>query len=197
VLQITEKITTEFPYNVELGHIQPAGLKKETIGEIQKLLSKIASALEFEDCASHTEIKITNRGIKVIETSPRLGGDFITSTLVPASTGLNMEDLLIDISTAALLPDACFVPRLKSSSAVIFIELKEGTITAVHNLDDLRQINGVKDFSFDLKVGDKISRITSSLNRYGHVLIQNNEAEEIRENIKQVKDFITKNIVVT
>ena len=55
--------------------------------EIRKIISDIAVCMNFENCPSHTELKINERGIFIIETSPRLGGDYITSTLVPLSTG--------------------------------------------------------------------------------------------------------------
>ena len=35
VVQFTQKITTEFPYNVELGHIQPADISEETKDKIR------------------------------------------------------------------------------------------------------------------------------------------------------------------
>ena len=98
VIQFTEKKTTEFPYNVELGHKQPANLTDTQKDAIRDLISKIAHCMHFENCSSHTELKINERGISIIETSPRLGGDYITSTLVPLSTGINVEDQLLHIA---------------------------------------------------------------------------------------------------
>ena len=98
VIQFTEKKTTEFPYNVELGHIQPANISDENKQKICEIIEKIGIALNFVNCPSHTELKINERGIYVIETSPRLGGDYITSTLTPLSTGVNLEDELLKIS---------------------------------------------------------------------------------------------------
>ena len=94
VIQFTEKKTTPFPYNVELGHLQPANISDEHRQQIRKIIADIAIALDFENCPSHTELKINERGIFIIETSPRLGGDYITSKLTPLSTGINLEDQL-------------------------------------------------------------------------------------------------------
>ena len=106
VIQFTEKKTTEFPYNVELGHIQPANISEENKQKIREIISKIGTALHFENCPSHTELKISDRGIFVIETSPRLGGDYITSTLTPLSTGVNLEDELLKISLGEIINPA-------------------------------------------------------------------------------------------
>ena len=97
ILQITDKIVTEPPYNVELGHIQPSRylyLKDE----ITDLLQAVVDKLGLDNCALHPELKINGNRITIIEIGPRLGGDFITSHLVPLSTGVNMEDQLIKIS---------------------------------------------------------------------------------------------------
>ena len=92
VIQFTEKDTTAFPYNVELGHKQPANLTKEQQDDIRTIITKIAKCLKFDNCPSHTELKISDRGVFVIETSPRLGRDYITSVPTTLTTGSNMGD---------------------------------------------------------------------------------------------------------
>src|SRR5690606_29391649 len=42
VIQFTEKTTTDFPYNVEIAHIQPADISIKQQNEIRELISKIA-----------------------------------------------------------------------------------------------------------------------------------------------------------
>ena len=81
-----------------MGHKQPASFTSWLQDAIREIVAKIGSALHFENCPSHTELKINERGIYVIETSPRLGGDYITSTLTPLSTGVNLEDQLLHIA---------------------------------------------------------------------------------------------------
>ena len=54
VIQFTEKRTTPFPYNVELGHKQPADLTVYQRDSIREIVSKIGKALQFKNCPSHT-----------------------------------------------------------------------------------------------------------------------------------------------
>lgn len=82
VIQFTEKTITNFPYNVEIAHIQPADISPQQQNEIRKLITKIGQALGFENCASYTEIKINPRLVYITERSPRVVGDLISSTLV-------------------------------------------------------------------------------------------------------------------
>lgn len=179
VIQFTEKKTTEFPYNVELGHIQPANISEENQQKIREIVVKIGKALHFENCPSHTELKINERGIFVIETSPRLGGDYITSTLTPLSTGINVEDQLLHIALGEKID---IEPKQVQYSGVRFFAFEVGReIKHVPNAQFVKGWPHVVDFSFNLKKGDKVNRITSSLNRYGQLILQAGNRDAIEE----------------
>jgi len=189
VIQFTEKKTTEFPYNVELGHIQPANISDENKQKIREIISKIGKALNFVNCPSHTELKINERGIYVIETSPRLGGDYITSTLTPLSTGVNLEDELLKISLGETINTA---PKTVQYSGVRFFSLEEGSVIKhAPNEEFVKGWPHVVDFSFTLKKGDKVNRITSSLNRYGHLILQAGNRDAIEEAFDKYEKVIT------
>lgn len=188
VIQFTEKKTTEFPYNVELGHIQPANIAEENKHKIREIVSKIGKALNFVNCPSHTELKINDRGIYVIETSPRLGGDYITSTLTPLSTGINVEDELLKIALEQTINP---VPKPVQYSGVRFFAFEEGSV--IKHVPDIDFVKGwphVVDFSFNLKAGDKVNRITSSLNRYGHLILQAGNRNAIEESFDKYEKVI-------
>lgn len=192
VVQFTEKKTTEFPYNVELGHIQPANISDENKQKIREIISKIGKALNFVNCPSHTELKINERGIYVIETSPRLGGDYITSTLTPLSTGVNLEDELLKISLGEAINP---LPKAIQYSGVRFFSFEEGSVIKhAPNEEFIKSWPHVVDFSFNHKEGDKINRITSSLNRYGHLTLTAGNRDAIEEAFdkyeKTISDYI-------
>ncbi len=179
VIQFTEKKTTEFPYNVELGHIQPANISEENKQKIREIISKIGAALHFENCPSHTELKINDRGTFIIETSPRLGGDYITSTLTPLSTGVNMEDELLKIALGEQINPQ---PEQIQFSGVRFFAFEEGSaIKHVPDVEFVKNWPHVVDFSFNLKEGANVNRITSSLNRYGHLTLIAGNRESIED----------------
>ena len=188
VIQFTEKKTTDFPYNVELGHKQPASLSEQQRADIRTIVSAIASCLKFERCASHTELKINNRGIFVIETSPRLGGDYITSELTPLSTGINIEDLLLQIALGrSVTTNTC--PKAEASG-VCFLSLPQGKITDIdRSIDSVTSWPGIRDFNFCLHVGDTIRPITNSLNRYGQFIVCANDRASL-DNL--MDDYSTK-----
>ena len=192
VIQFTEKKTTEFPYNVELGHLQPADIDENNRQKIREIVAQIGNVLGFINCPSHTELKINNRGVYVIETSPRLGGDYITSTLTPLSTGVNLEDELLLISLGDSIAPA---PQTVQCSGVRFFAFDEGNVIKhVPDANIVKVWPHVVDFSFKMLEGQVVKRITSSLNRYGHLtLVADNRQsieEAFREYEKSIKDSV-------
>ena len=181
VIQFTEKKTTEFPYNVELGHIQPANISDNNKRTIREIVNKIGRALLFENCPSHTELKINERGVFVIETSPRLGGDYITSTLTPLSTGVNLEDLLLCIALGRVVDSKSgFVSR---ASGVSFFQFPSGLVDSIDydSLTLISKLPGLCHLSLDLKPGEKVNQITSSLNRYGEIIVKADNRSDVEE----------------
>ena len=194
VIQFTEKKTTEFPYNVELGHIQPANISDENKQKIREIVAKIGKALKFENCPSHTELKINERGIFVIETSPRLGGDYITSTLTPLSTGVNVEDELLRISLGEKITTA---PQSVQYSGVRFFAFEEGNIIKhVPDTNFVKTWPQVVDFSFNLKEGDCVNQITSSLNRYGHLTLIAGNRASIEDAFEKYEKAIKESVLI-
>jgi carbamoyl-phosphate synthase large subunit len=190
IIQFTEKITTDLPYNVELGHNQPANLTDFEKLQIQELIVNIANAMNFVNCASHTELKINENGIIIIETSPRLGGDFITSHLVPLSTGINIEEALLQI---AIGEKPVLNAALEKSAIVRFLNFERGTIGQLKLPKNPEEHWDLEYFSFNLKVGDKIPSIKNSLDRYGEVIFY---GETINDTFCKhnyfLEDFLTK-----
>ena len=188
VIQFTEKKTTEFPYNVELGHIQPANISDWNKQKIREIVEKIGNALYFENCPSHTELKINDRGIFVIETSPRLGGDYITSTLTPLSTGVNLEDELLKMSLGEIITPT---PNAIQYAGVRFFSFKEGSIIKhVPDTTFVKEWPHVVDFSFNLCEGECVHQITSSLNRYGHLTLTAGNKESIEDAFEKYEKAI-------
>lgn len=99
ILAITDKVTTEEPYFVELEHHQPSQLNAEIQKKIKVETLKALTALNINYGASHAEFKITDKGeVFAIEVGARMGGDFIGSHLVKLSTGYDFLKGVINIS---------------------------------------------------------------------------------------------------
>lgn len=196
VIQLTEKTTTSLPYNVEIKHIQPANISEQRQEDIRVLITRIAQTLGFKNCASHTEIKINSQGIFIIETSPRLGGDFISSTLVPLSTGVNMEDALIDISINTKGLPENLKPKLNKFSGIMYFRLPNGIIKSIRQIDEIKKIKGFESYKLSLTEGQKISNIENSIDRYGYSIFQANDREGLSLCMQTCNQIIEKEIFI-
>ena len=127
----------------------------------------------------YTELKINKRGIFVIETSPRLGGDYITSTLTPLSTGINLEDQLLHLALCE--PVDTKTGRKEKASGVHFFCLPKGRVDKIDtkSLEEVKLWPGIYSLSLKLKEGDEVNQITSSLNRYGEFIVKADNRKEL------------------
>ena len=97
--------------------MQPAQLEANTLHKIIGSVKKMVKALELDNCACHTELKVMDEIPYIIENGARLGGDYITSDLTPLSTGVNMEQELIKICLGELF----ITPIIKNDYALYAI----------------------------------------------------------------------------
>ncbi len=187
VLQVTDKLTTGAPYFVEMGHNQPSMLPAEDVEKIKDLACRAVKSVGINCGPSHVEIKLTPTGPKMVELGARMGGDCITTHLVPLSTGIDMIKATIDVSLG-LNPD--ITPTLHKGSAIRFFDAPCGVISAIEGVEESQAIDGVQEISFTKSVGDEVTEIHSSLDRCGFVIAQCDSASEAIEVCEKAKKSI-------
>ena len=175
VIQITDKITTGAPYFVEMGHSQPSQLPKIIKEQISQVAIAANKAIGIKNGPSHTEIKVTKDGPKIVELGARLGGDNITTHLTPLSTGVDMVEACINI---ALGMPAVIEKKYDKGSAIKYFSTVEGTIKSINGTEDAKNIPGVKEVDFVHQVGEYANTIKSSVDRIGFVIAQAESAKE-------------------
>lgn len=191
VLQVTDKLTTGAPYFVEMGHNQPSMLSTVDVERIKDLACRAVKSVGINCGPSHVEIKLTPDGPKMVELGARMGGDCITTHLVPLSTGVDMIKATIDVALG-LAPD--IIPTLQKGSAIRFFDAPCGIISAIEGMEEAQSINGVQEISFTKNIGDEVTEIHSSLDRCGFVIAQCDSASEAINACEKVKNNI--NIIV-
>lgn len=175
VIAITDKMTTGAPRFVEMGHSQPSNLDSNIKEQISVVAKAAVRAIGIVNGPSHTEIKITGDGPKIVELGARLGGDNITTYLVPLSTGVDMVESCINIALGEK-PDIS--RKLDCGSAVKYFESSKGILECVINVKNAELIPGVKKIVFTKHLGDSISDIQSSTDRIGFVIAQGRNSQE-------------------
>lgn len=169
VIQITDKLTTCAPHYVEMGHSQPTMLSKEIAEQISKVAKAANKAIGIKNGPSHTEIIVTKQGPKIVELGARLGGDNITTHLVPLSTGVDMVECCIKIALGEI-PD--IKKKWNKGSAIRYFEQHAGVIDSIEGVDKAEEIDGVQQISIVHGVGEEVTEINSSGERMGFVIAQ-------------------------
>ncbi|MDY4042415.1 MAG: ATP-grasp domain-containing protein [Marinifilaceae bacterium] len=193
VLAVTDKITTGAPHFVEMGHSQPSRLSSKDLLRVKDLAVRAVQAIGINCGPAHVEIMNTSRGPKMIELGARMGGDSITTHLVPLSTGIDMVKATIDI---ALNQEPDILPKWERGSAIVFFRGTPGIITSIHGEKEALMYNGVKCVEFTKNVGDRIVDIESSVDRVGYIIAQAQNGEDALNVCQEAQKCIVINSIL-
>ncbi len=175
VLQITDKLTTGAPHFVEMGHSQPTRQGIENRKRIEDLACRAVKAVGINIGPAHVEMILTEKGPKMVELGARMGGDCITTHLVPLSTGIDMVGSTIKLACGEKID---IEPKYCKGAAIRYFSTESGMIKAINGVEKAQTICGVQEISFVHQVGEKVGEIESSTDRVGFVIAQAAGAEE-------------------
>jgi biotin carboxylase len=188
VLAVTDKETTGAPHFVETGHCQPTRQPAAARRAIEDAAVRGVRALGIDWAAAHAEVKLSAAGPFLVEIGARLGGDFITTELVPRSTGIDMVEGAINLALGHV-PDLS--PRHEPRAAAIrYCRHRPGEVQAIEGVDKARGMPGVKIVEVYFEVGQVVGEVTSSLSRAGHVIAEGRSADEAVANAEAARDAI-------
>lgn len=98
IIQITEKITSGEPHCVELAHHQPANLSDVDRSAVENVVDKALLAIGIKNGPCHTEVKVKDGKVYLIEFNARPGGDHVAYPLTELSTGYSYIKGAIEIA---------------------------------------------------------------------------------------------------
>lgn len=187
VLAVTDKLTTGAPFFVEMGHSQPSVLSNEIIEKVKDIAIKTVQAIGIDNSPSHVEIIVTEDGPKLVEIGARLGGDCITTYLIPLSIGVDMVTACILL---ALGQEPDILPKYQKGAAIRYVKCKKGILQDIIGLDKAMSDPNIKHIEIVKKVGDKIIPVHSSGDRVGYVIAQaTTPLEAIRASEKALNEI--------
>lgn len=185
IITITDKMVTDLPYFVETGHTEGSRLPEIEQADIRRVALKAVKAINVINGPCHVEIKATAKGAKLVEIAARMGGDHITSDLVPLSTGVDMTAC----SLAAVIGDPVDLePKRSQGAAIRFLYMQDAAdtsvdsstriITSIEGIETASSMPGVTDVQLYSRVGDEAVPLKSSNDRLGHVIAVGADADE-------------------
>lgn len=178
VLAITDKETTGCPFFVETGHKIPTNLDKDISCKIKEVAIKANQAINQTNGPAHVEIRLNELNEpKVIEIGARMGGDHITTDLVPLATGHDMIKYTI---LNALEEKFDYSEEINAAAAISFFSSQ----LSPNQINELRQ--NIYDLSYQKK--DQIKEWKSSNDRSGHILLTANTRTELDKKLDYIID---------
>lgn len=187
ILQVTDKLTTGAPHFVEMGHSQPSGLGESNVGAIRDLAARAVMAVGIDKGPAHVEIMLTKNGPRMIELGARMGGDCITTHLVPLSTGIDMIKATIQ---TCLGEPVDVEQKFQKGSAIRFFNLPYGVVENISGKEDAESIPDIREVTFTKGVGDTVGEIGSSGDRAGFVIAQSDNPASAVETCRKACEII-------
>ena len=180
IANITEKLVIgeDEGYFVEDTHIEPARISNEDWTLIEQEVLRAIELIDIDNCPTHTEIKIWNGKAYIIEMACRLGGDYITSDIVPLSTGIDMLANLVRLSLGEPIDRNA---KYSKHSCVQFLNPQN-----YYRCIEFIQKESGKVFRSEIKPFED-KQIKSSLDRLGYIIFQTETTSELESILKQIK----------
>jgi phosphoribosylamine-glycine ligase len=192
IVTITDKWTTPGPYFVEIGHAVPARVTEEMRRQIGQIVMDTLAAVGLDNSPSHTEVKWTAEGPKIVEVGPRLGGDNI-SRLVVRALGVNLVSAHASI---ALGEEPDLRPRRRRGAAIRFLTVPRGSRLEGPILPPAlneERPAGLVSFQAATHGGDVIQSVAVDPVRVGHVIT---EADDSAAAMDRAVDIVNRTRLV-
>jgi biotin carboxylase len=165
-VSVTQKLAAGF---VEMGHAEPADLAPQDEARIVDYVGQFLTVMGLRDGVAHTEIKLSDRGPRIIESHDRVAGDRIMD-LVKAVYRLDLEQYAVGWPHR-LVPELTKRPVPHGGAATRFLTAPRGTVVAVEGTDEVLSHPGVLDLELDVEVGSEIGELMDNFDRLGQVLV--------------------------
>jgi biotin carboxylase len=154
---------------IETGHAQPAMLSAEDEAVIAAHVAGFLDAMGLRDGVSHTELRMTARGPRIVEGHNRVAGGRVMD-LVEAVYGIDLERYTVGWPFR-LVPELPRRPEARGAGAIRFLTAEPGTVEAIEGADEVRAHPGVLDLELDVTAGDVVPEVTDNFCRPGQVLV--------------------------
>jgi biotin carboxylase len=183
IFAITEKLILESMGNsaasnayVEIGHKMPADIDANSAATICEHVRQFLTVMGIRNGPTHTELKLTSRGPKIIETHTRIGGDNIID-LVQLSTTYDLLQICLSwpLGLSEVIRDS---PKAVQGAAIRYFTPKPGIVRRVYGTSAWRSAPGIAALELPLKPGDVVNPVRVSEDRVGYVIATGRTAND-------------------
>jgi len=180
---LTAKTTTDPPYCVEIEHLVPAPVDGDALALARRLGQQVLAAAGVDTGLVHLEFRLGAHGPAVIEFAVRGPGDHIMD-LVREATGADLHDAAVALAAGEQVAFPCTTVAV---AAVWFPAPPPGRVTAVDGLETVAAMPSVLSAQVDVRSGDTVLPLRSSLDRVGYVVLRADTMAGVRDALDRVR----------
>ncbi|WP_059012470.1 ATP-grasp domain-containing protein [Streptomyces specialis] len=186
ILAVTRKYTSGAPGCLETGYDLPADLDAETTGRVHQLVTATLNAAGQRSGPSQTEVIVTARGPRLVESHAHPGADHISDLLLMAG-GTDLAALTIASVLGLPEPDA---PTAARYAGVRYLRLPPGLLTAVDGTGEARALPGGTGLEIAVPIGGHVPETTSRVAGHGYVTAVADGPQELEAVLRKAQDTL-------
>ncbi|UZJ36923.1 ATP-grasp domain-containing protein [Prosthecochloris sp. SCSIO W1103] len=169
IIGVTDKSISGTPFFIEDGHMFPAQLDDTLAEEACELAESALEAIGFDNGISHTEIKLTERGPRIVEINPRPAGNYI-SELIEHVTGKSLVEAFVRLAIGEK-PSMIYERNGAGSAAIKFLMPDQGgVVKSISGIETLENNAHVTRWHLDAKVGGHVNEPIDNGCYIGHLV---------------------------
>jgi len=190
ILALTTKQITPWPYTVEMGHMVPAPLTEAETQALHDIVTQALAVLGVDQAVTHTEVKLTPAGARIVEVNARPAGHPIP-TLVRAVTGYDLREVALHMALGHGLEAVPRHPILAPSAASRdLIADQDGGLDMQAAV--LTETPAVQLIDVNVHAGDLVEQTTSNYNQLGRFVVYGTNAR----NADDVADDVLRRLCI-
>lgn len=156
--------------------------------KLRKVNTEMVKAMGLPFGITHAEYKYRDGEFYLIEIAARGGGTKISSDIVPLVSGINSNEIYVNILTGG---SEQIVRRPHHECAVLgFFDFRPGKVIAVTGLDEAMKQEGVQDIGLEVKVGDSLGQAQDDRSRCGYYILYADSLAELDIREKLLKETV-------
>lgn len=179
----------------------PSVVKQSVLDRIVEFETRMADHIKPSFGIVHSEylINLETEEIRVVESALRGGGVYISSHLIPLTTGIDINKVLLDCALGEESHIEITLNKRKNrAAAYITFYLQEGKITRVKGLEELKKMHFVKKVGTDgIKVDSIVSKILHKGMRKGPILVDAENRKQLEEYLEIISNTLEIDIATT
>lgn len=167
-----------------IGQSQPSAHPAEALSEAKQLVSDLLDAVGLRNGAGHTEVKLTPRGPRIVESHNRIGG-YAVNEMTEVSYGIDMERYALAAGLGVLEPLTAS-PELQCAVALRAIFPEPGRVVEVTGFDAVREDPAFVFGKVRVQPGDVVRPLTWNEDISGYVITRGATLDEAVADAKRL-----------